>query len=403
MDSSPQAVPPRGATPVSNPSLALSGPAGAPASTLLEFNSQSLAGEEKSLMLATLDRPRRDRCEQIAKDQLALFSKGDTVAMITYGNRAQSELAQTSSALLGAIKTRDSGAASDILIDLDNTISSVEKEKGLLSIEKVRRIPIIGEWVTGIQMFLEKAEKAGSKLTRIRGGLDSLRIQQLQTVSGLDELYKQTLTRINQLEEWIGAGELLLAELGRQYRTARTEAADSGDIRRHQDAQDLYSRCVALDQRVYSIKTARAKAITDMPMIRIAQDASIQYATMLQDSIILVIPELERMIVLAKANYDMRKAGQAIAAVKAKVNQLARSNAADLVQNIAAVKELQRTGIYEVDTIVDIVNRLREGSDLARQKDAENARYWREAETKIEDQLNLLKKSQLAASLPSGA
>lgn len=248
-------------------------------------------------------------------------------------------------------------------------------------------------------MFIEKAEKAGAKLTRIRSGLDSLRVQQLQTVSGLDDLYKQTLSRIDRLEEWIAAGELLLSELGKQYTERRAEAASTGDIRKHQEAQDLYARCVALDQRVFSIKTVRAKAITDMPMIRMAQDASTQYATMLQDSIILVIPELERMVVLAKANYDMRKAALAIAGVKAKANELARVNAEQLGQNVAASKELQRTGIYEVDTIIDIVGKLRESSNLARQKDEENARYWREAEIKIEDQLKVLKESQLAGTL----
>lgn len=97
MDTSKPAVP-------SSPS-----PTSAPGSSLLDFSPKALAGDQKSLMLASLDRPRRDRCEQIARDQLALFSKGDTVAMITYGSKAQSDLAQTSSALLGALKTRDTG------------------------------------------------------------------------------------------------------------------------------------------------------------------------------------------------------------------------------------------------------------------------------------------------------
>ncbi|MCI5145817.1 MAG: hypothetical protein D3923_09850, partial [Candidatus Electrothrix sp. AR3] len=207
------------------------------------------------------------------------------------------------------------------------------------------------------------------------------------------------------LEVVIAAGELKMAEMEEQFEQQRqTLAAQNGiDAKELQDLKDFGDCIQSLDRRLYNLKLARASALTSGPTIRIAQEGSKAIVEMIQDSILMMVPEWKKQLVIAISLFDQKRAMAMVNETRDMTNEMMTSTAEMLGETQTTVKSAQAEGFVKVETLQKMTDKLIQTIDQGikmdmenRQKRAEGIQQLAEAEGKLQDALKAANHSVLS-------
>jgi uncharacterized protein YaaN involved in tellurite resistance len=149
-----------------------------------------------------------------------------------------------------------------------------------------------------------------------------------------------------------------------------------------------------LDRRLYNLKLARSSALTSGPTIRVVQQGSKAIVEMIQDSILMMIPEWKKQLVIAIALFDQKRAMAMVNETRAMTNSMMLSTAEMLGETQREVKKAQGEGFVKVETLQKMTDKLIQTIDQGiamdmenRQKRAESLQKLGEAEEKLKSAL----------------
>src|SRR5262245_46689865 len=119
----------------------------------------------------------------------------DSMAVISFGSKAQKEIDSFSDTVLERVKTRDAGETGEALTKM------LEEVRGLNAdafIDRARsfvaRLPVVGKWYVSINGFISSYESVGAKIDKLIVELDRSRTRLGQDIAMLDGLYDQNAT-----------------------------------------------------------------------------------------------------------------------------------------------------------------------------------------------------------------
>lgn len=300
----------------------------------LNFN--NLSPEEQAAVLAFVDR----------------IDIHDSETVLKYGNAAQVKISQFADQILEDVKTKDTGAVSDMLANLVAELKGFDvdegKKGGLLSGLKNLFDKNSGS-LTALKAKFEKVE------TNITGIIDTLKGHQSQLISDaqmLDGLYEQNEQFYHELTLYIIAGELKLKRLREEelppLLAKAQETADPADAQVANDFAQLIDR---FDKRVYDLKLTRMVSVQMGPQIRLMQTNDNVLAERIQSTIVNTIPLWKNQMVIALGMEHAEEALKAQKAVTDMTNDLLKSNAERLkTGTIETAREAER-GIIDMETI----------------------------------------------------
>ena len=322
----------------------------------LNFN--NLSPEEQAAVLAFVDR----------------IDITDSETVLKYGNAAQNKISQFSDRILEDVKTKDTGAISDMLSRL------VTELKGFSPDEKK------GGGFFGL------FKKAASDLTQMKAKFDKIEVNiteivktlqehQKQLVSDsqmLDGLYSENDQYYHELTLYIIAGELKLKKLREEdlppLLAKAQETADPADAQAANDFAQLIDR---FEKRVHDLKLTRMVSVQMGPQIRLMQSNDNILAERIQSTIANTIPLWKSQMAVT----DM-------------TNELLRSNAEKLkTGTIETAREAER-GIIDmetirvantslIDTLTEVQKIQREGAQKRAEASVELGRLEKELRDKI--------------------
>ena len=339
----------------------------------LNFN--NLSPEEQAAVLAFVDR----------------IDITDSETVLKYGNAAQNKISQFSDRILEDVKTKDTGAISDMLSRL------VTELKGFSPDEKK------GGGFFGL------FKKAASDLTQMKAKFDKIEVNiteivktlqehQKQLVSDsqmLDGLYSENDQYYHALTLYIIAGELKLKKLREEdlppLLAKAQETADPADAQAANDFAQLIDR---FEKRVHDLKLTRMVSVQMGPQIRLMQSNDNILAERIQSTIANTIPLWKSQMVIALGMKHAEDALHAQKAVTDMTNELLRSNAEKLkTGTIETAREAER-GIIDmetirvantslIDTLTEVQKIQREGAQKRAEASVELGRLEKELRDKI--------------------
>ena len=339
------------------------------------LNFDNLTEQEKAAVLAFVERIDIHNSETVLK----------------YGNAAQMKISQFSDKILEDVKTKDTGAISDMLTDLVAELKGFDvdegKKGGLFGLFKKA-----GNSITQLKAKFEKVEENVAEI------IASLKAHQKQLISDcamLDELYTQNEQYYHELTLYIIAGELKLKRLREEelppLLAKAQETANPADAQAASDFSQLIER---FDKRIHDLKLTRMVSVQMGPQIRLMQTNDNVLAERIQSTIANTIPLWKSQMVISMGMQHAEEALKAQQAVTDMTNELLRANAERLkVGTIETAKEAER-GVVDLETIrtantalIDTLNEVqkiqREGALKRAEASAELSRLEKQLRDKV--------------------
>ena len=296
------------------------------------LNFDNLSEAEQSAVLAFVERIDISNSETVLK----------------YGNAAQMKISQFSDKILEDVKTKDTGAISDMLTDLVAELKGFDVDEG----KRGGLFGLFKKAGNSIAQLKAKYDKVEENIVEIISALQSHQKQLISDAAMLDDLYAQNEQYYHELTLYIIAGEIKLRRLREQdlppMLARAQETADPADAQAANDFAQLIDR---FEKRIHDLKLTRMVSVQMGPQIRLMQTNDNVLAERIQSTISNTIPLWKSQMVIALGMQHAEEALKAQKAVTDMTNELLRQNAERLkVGTIEAAKEAER-GVVDLETI----------------------------------------------------
>jgi len=380
-------------TPVAAPAEAAAAPAPAAAAVaaapapVQEETAEPVAAEDDALNFDNLTE--QEKAAVLAFVERIDIHNSETV--LKYGNAAQMKISQFSDKILADVKTKDTGAISDMLTSLVAELKGFDVDEG-------KRGGFFGLFKkTGLNLTQLKAkyDKVEENVMEIVNALTGHQKQLISDAAMLDELYRQNEQYYHELTLYIIAGELKLKRLREEelppLLAKAQETANPADAQAASDFSQLIER---FDKRIHDLKLTRMVSVQMGPQIRLMQTNDNVLAERIQSTIANTIPLWKSQMVISMGMQHAEEALKAQQAVTDMTNELLRANAERLkVGTIETAKEAER-GVVDLETIrtantalIDTLNEVqkiqREGALKRAEASAELSRLEKQLRDKV--------------------
>ena len=296
------------------------------------LNFDNLSEQEQAAVLAFVERIDVSNSETVLK----------------YGNAAQMKISQFSDKILADVKTKDTGAISDMLTELVTELKGFDVDEG----KRGGFFGLFKKAGSNLAQLKAKFDKVEENVSEIISTLQGHQQQLISDAMMLDELYKQNEQYYHELTLYIIAGEIKLRRLREEelppLLAKAQETADPADAQAANDFSQLIER---FEKRIHDLKLTRMVSVQMGPQIRLMQTNDNVLAERIQSTIANTIPLWKSQMVISLGMQHAETALNAQKAVTDMTNELLRSNAERLkTGTIETAKEAER-GVVDLDTI----------------------------------------------------
>lgn len=290
----------------------------------------------------------RQRVDEIKKEIDFLDPQTD----VQYGVGAQRNIADFSQRILGQVRTKDSGTAGELLLELsekvrNSDVAKIGNDEGILD-----KIPFLKSAKDRIRRFQAQYETLEVQVDRIEGELEKARMEMLKDINMFETLYQKNLEYFRELECYITAGEEKVAEVRQETLPGlRQEAAESGDPMAAQVLRDFEDTVNRFEKKLHDMKLSRTIAIQTAPQIKMIQNNDKMLVDKIQTAVLNTIPVWKSQIVIALGLYRQQRTLQMQREITDTTNQLLEKNAELLKTNTLETAKESERGIADIATL----------------------------------------------------
>jgi len=329
-----------------------------------------------------------------AKALVAQIKTEDSQAILTFGIGAQKEISTFANSVLEHVRAKDSGYVGDILTSLVTDVKGLNVDG--LNKPKKGLAKLFSNATNAIKRFMMQYDHLSTQIDKIVDQLDQARISLLHSIALMDNMFTMNAQYLDNLDIFIAAGEMKLAELnGKILPQAKIKAETSNDPLVVQAYQDLIQFVNRFERKVHDLKLSRMIAIQTAPQIRLIQTGDQALVEKVQNSILTTIPLWKQQIVIAIEIFKQKKALETQRLVTDTTNDILKKNSQMLKTGTIEVAKENERGIVELETLkqtnADLISTIEETIKI--QQEGHTKRMTAEQElTKLESDLkNTLK------------
>lgn len=340
-DAAPPAVP--------TETLAAIVPVGSSPATIEQVSEslKSLAGE----LVHDLEINLEGDAEQQVAQAMAEIDMTDTNSIIFFGTKAQQQLSTISDSMLEEVRTKDAGPAGDAL----NGMVSKLRELDFSDVDPNEK-PGFFARLFGVKNkvleYIDEYEGVRDQIDKITTDLEKHKTKLLTDVTKLDKLYDANLDYFRTLEVYIAAGRAKLKELDDQTIPAlekQVEASD--DVIESQKLRDLRTARDDLERRTHDLVLTRQVTMQSLPSIRLVQENDKSLITKINSTIANTVPLWRQQLAQAITIFRSGQAAEAVKGATDLTNELLQSNAENLRDVNATVREQTERGVFDLEVV----------------------------------------------------
>lgn len=305
----------------------------------------------------------------------------DSMAVISYGAAAQQKSSEFVDRVLSVTRTNDFGESGEMLASLVVSIKSFDAE--------AQGGNFITRFFYSAKSRIEKIQKsyayAEKNIDAIVDNLEKHRRNLMQDVSMLDAMYNKTVDYLNDLENYIQAGDQKIMEMNKTVLPEMKKNLDRNagqlEIQEYRDTAEALNR---FEKRIHDLKLTKSVTLQLLPQIRLQQTNNSILVDKINSSIVNSIPLWKSQMIIALSLSHTQSALSAQKAVTEATNEMLRRNSEMLkIATVETAKEAERP-IIDINAIKkandDIVSAIRQVTAI--QKESRLKR--RDAEKEIE-------------------
>ena len=315
----------------------------------------------------------------------------DSQAILQYGIQAQSSISSFSDTVLSQIRSKDSGHVGDVLSDLmvkvkELDIDTLGENEGFFN-------KMFGNVKSKARKFVVKYDKLSAQIDKIIDELEKARMNLLKDITLLDGLYDKNIEYLHQLDVFILAGSLKLAEINEKIiPQLKAKAEESNNPMDAQNVKDMLSLANRFEKKLHDLKLSRMIAIQTAPQLRLIQSNDQTLVEKIQSSILNTIPLWKNQIIIAMTLFRQEKALKMQSEVNRTTNELLGKNSEMLKVNTIEVARESEKGIVELETLKKVNSDLIETIEETLKIQQEGRTKRQQAELEIKEMENELKK-----------
>ena len=315
--------------------------------------------------------------------------------VLNYGSAAQKNISEFSDAALASVRTKDLGAAGDMLSDLVIQLQGLdfgaEEKKGFLGLFK--------RGTQNIAQLKAQFDKAEVNVDKIVEALEKHEITLLKDISLMDKMYERNAQYQKELTMYILAGKLRIEYLRTVELPKLVAKAEESKLPEDAQAANDFANLIGrFEKRVHDLELTRAISVQMSPQIRMIQNNDQLMSEKIRSSIVNTIPLWKNQMVMAMSLHHSEQAMKAQNEVTNVTNQLLEKNAQALHQvSIAIARESER-GIVDIETLkktnlelIASLDEVRQIQDEGRAKRAQAEVELSRIETELRQKLLAMK------------
>ena len=275
----------------------------------------------------------------------------DLNTIINFGAETQQQVSDFANQMIANVKNKDTGSIGDSLNELLINLNEL-KPNALVAKDSNIFLRIFGNIRKSIQLAQMRFQEVGEQVDKISIKLATDKDGLLHDNMSLEELYKRNKEFFDELNVYIGAGELKIEEMQQTLiPEAMKKAQETGDQMDVQTVNDLHQFLDRLEKRNHDLKLTRQMTIQQAPQIRLIQNTNQTLAEKIQSSITTTIPLWKNQIAIAMTLLRQKDAVTAQRQVSETTNQLIQKNSEMLkISTIETARENER-GIIDLETL----------------------------------------------------
>ena len=275
----------------------------------------------------------------------------DLNTIINFGAETQQQVSDFANQMIANVKNKDTGSIGDSLNELLINLNEL-KPNALVAKDSNIFLRIFGNIRKSIQLAQMRFQEVGEQVDKISIKLETDKDGLLHDNAALEELYKRNKEFFDELNVYIGAGEMKIEELQQKLiPEAMQKAQETGDQMDVQVVNDLHQFLDRLEKRNHDLKLTRQMTIQQAPQIRLIQNTNQTLAEKIQSSITTTIPLWKNQIAIAMTLLRQKDAVTAQRQVSETTNQLIQKNSEMLkISTIETARENER-GIIDLETL----------------------------------------------------
>ena len=330
-------------------------------------------------------------------------------SIIEFGSSAQAELQTISQEMLTGVRNKDVGPAGDSLRDIVTAIRGFS-----ISELDMRRSRSFWEKITGkmapAAKFAARYEEVQGQIDRVTDNLLRHEHTLLKDIKSLDLLYDKTLAFYDELALYIAAGEAKIADLDAATIPAKQAEVDAAPeeegVKKAQELRDLRAARDDLERRVHDLKLTRQVTMQSLPSIRLVQENDKSLVTKINSTLVNTVPLWETQLAQAVTIQRSAEAAGAVKEANDLTNELLTSNAKNLREANAVVRQEMERGVFDIEAIktanADLIATIQESLAIADEGKAKRAAAEQEL-VKMEAELKDTLAAAKARDTASGA
>ncbi|MCW5698338.1 MAG: toxic anion resistance protein [Rhodospirillales bacterium] len=288
-----------------------------------------------------------DRQSRI-QDLMNEIDIADSNSIIFFGSKAQEQLTTISDQMLEGVRNKDVGPAGGALNEMVATMRGF----GVDDLEEPGFFGKLFGAANPVVQFLQRYEDVRKQIDSISNKLDGHKTKLLTDIVSLDRLYDANLDYFHTLADYIAAGDEKLRELDEDILPKlQKEAEASSEMLKAQELRDLRASRDDLERRVHDLKLTRQVTMQSLPSIRLVQENDKALVNKINSVMANTIPLWRNQLAQAVTIHRSREAGESLKEATDLTNELLMSNAENLKEANAEVRQQIERGIFDIEAV----------------------------------------------------
>lgn len=316
-------------------------------STAFPLNSTASPASQSGALFSTTDENALSDEEKAIVDQMASqIDIENTEQIVTYGSRAQANLAAFSSDMLNKVQTYELGDIGDSLqaltVALDATTDP--SKKGLAHVfQKLKR---------STKSLQANYAKASTNVDRIEKDLELHRETLAKDIAAYQQMYELNIKYYKELTVYILAGEKALADIrSGKLQALKAVAEASGRPDDAQSYRDLEDLCYRFEKELSNLSITRTIAMQSAPQVRLLQNNDREMLDKIRSSLANTIPLWRNQLVLSLGIEHSTNALKAQQALSDRTNELLLKNSETLKMGTVEIAKQAERPLVDISTL----------------------------------------------------
>ena len=273
----------------------------------------------------------------------------DATQVLQFGAASQTKISEFSDSVLEDVKTKNTGAAGDLLASL---VAQIKSFDGDVTKDKKGLSKLFSNAKKEIDKIIAKYTKIEKNIDVIEKDLEKDKIQMLKDIATFDTMYEKNLAYFKEISLYIIAGEKKLEELREKVLPElKKKAEESGEQIDAQKVNDMENTITRFEKKIYDLKTTRIISIQMAPQIRLLQNNEAELVEKIQSSLTNTIPLWKNQMVLALGISNAKSALKNQQAVSNLTNEMLKKNSETLKQGSIDIAKESERAIIDVETL----------------------------------------------------